>query len=101
RAPQATELYRLQQNQVLANLESEEVLSYELGARGSFNSLGYQLSLYAMEKENVIFRDSQFRNNLGDGETEHKGLELAIDYRLNEIWDFGLVANFADHEYAN
>src|SRR5690606_24193210 len=48
RAPQTTELYRLQENQILADLESEEVLSYEVGARGSFNSLGYQLSLYAM-----------------------------------------------------
>lgn len=101
RAPQATELYRLQQNQQLAALESEQVQSVELGARGRLDDFSYQLSLYAMEKENIIFRDPQFRNNLGDGETSHRGVELELGYRLSDAWNFGVVANLADHEYAS
>ncbi|MCW8196518.1 TonB-dependent receptor [Proteobacteria bacterium 005FR1] len=101
RAPQATELYRLQQNQTVADLDSEEIVSFEIGARGASDALSYQVSLYSMVKENLIFRDSRQRNNLGDGETEHLGLELAVDYRFADNWKAGLVANFADHEYAS
>ncbi|MGQ9425984.1 TonB-dependent receptor [Gilvimarinus sp. F26214L] len=101
RAPQATELYRLQGGQQIAHLDPEEVLSLELGARGGWDGFRYQFSIYAMEKENVIFRDTNLRNNLGDGETDHLGVELELGYQLSERWDLGLVANYAEHEYAN
>lgn len=101
RAPQATELYRLQQGQTVADLKSEELISYELGARGAMDKFNYQVSLYSMDKENLIFRDSRQRNNLGDGETEHLGLEVAMNYQFADTWNAGLVANFADHKYAS
>jgi iron complex outermembrane recepter protein len=101
RAPQATELYRLQDQQRLADLESEKVLSYELGAQGAVAGFSYQINVYAMRKENVVFRDAGLRNNLGDGETEHRGVEIGLRYPFAERWDVGLVANYADHRYAN
>lgn len=101
RAPQTTELYRLQERQNIADLDSEKVNSVEFGARGSFDRLAYEFNIYAMEKKNVIFRDSEFRNNLGDGETEHRGVELSLRYQLTDALELGMVMNYADHRYAN
>ncbi|MGH1469757.1 MAG: TonB-dependent receptor family protein [Cellvibrionaceae bacterium] len=100
RAPQATELYRLQNAQVVADLDSEEILSLEVGLRGQSSQWNYELNLYRMEKENVIFQDSS-RINLSDGATEHLGAELSVGYQFTEAWDFALVANYGDHTYSN
>ena len=101
RAPQATELYRLQQNQVVANLDSEELNSLEVGIRGFTDALRYEVVAYTMKKDNVIFRDSQARTNLGDGQTKHIGLELNTTYQISETWDINAVFNLANHRYDN
>jgi iron complex outermembrane recepter protein len=98
RAPQATELYRLQREQQVADLDSEKLDSIELGLRGSWDELSYEVIAYWMEKKNVIFRDSDFYN-VADGETHHRGLELALAYRLAEKVDLAVSANYAEHEY--
>lgn len=101
RAPQTTELYRLQDQQNLADLESEKVESVEIGARGAFDRLAYEFNIYAMDKKNIIFRDPDFRNNLGDGETEHRGVEVSLRYQLSDALELGVVMNYADHHYAS
>lgn len=101
RAPQATELYRLQANQVLADLDSEELDSFEIGIRGNTSSLRYEAVAYAMKKRNVIFRDSSARNNLGDGKTKHHGLELSGNWQINDAFDLSGVLNLANHRYDN
>ncbi|MFC6979650.1 TonB-dependent receptor [Microbulbifer taiwanensis] len=98
RVPQATELYRLQREQTVAELDAEEIDSAELGIRGGDTGLGYELVVYAMRKENVIFRDADFFNQSG-GATEHRGLELALDYKLAEQWRMQLSASYAEHRY--
>ena len=100
RAPQATELYRLQRNQQVANLHSEELTSTELGLRGDNGRTRYDIALYAMEKDNVIFRDSDFFN-LSDGETKHHGVEVSVDHMLAKNWTVGLAASYAHHEYTS
>lgn len=100
RAPQATELYRLQGGQVVSNIDSEELDSIELGFRGQAGHLSYNAALFSMRKDNFIFRDSN-RNTVDNGETSHRGLELQLAYRWNEKWSADLVANFARHEYEN
>lgn len=98
RAPQATELYRLQREQVVADLDSEELDSIELGLRGTQQRLTYELIAFAMQKKNVIFRDSDFFN-VADGETQHRGVELAVNYRFADNWDLALATSYAEHEY--
>ncbi|NIB40482.1 TonB-dependent receptor [Pseudomaricurvus alkylphenolicus] len=98
RAPQATELYRLQRAQQVADLDSESLDSLEIGLRGQQSLVAYEVIAYAMKKENVIFRDSDFFN-VADGETRHLGLELALSYSINEQWDVALSASYAEHEY--
>jgi outer membrane receptor protein involved in Fe transport len=100
RAPQATELYRLQAGQQVADLDSEQVDSVELGLRGSSGDLQYNFAVYAMDKEEVIFQDSD-RHNISGAETSHRGLELGIDYRLAQNWRVDLQASVARHEYDN
>ncbi|MGB2359096.1 MAG: TonB-dependent receptor [Porticoccaceae bacterium] len=100
RAPQATELYRLQRAQQTADLESESIDSLEIGLAGNSDSLNYKIAAYHMNKDHVIFRDSSFFN-VSDGETEHRGVELQLDYAINEQWELGLSATQARHTYRN
>jgi len=98
RAPQATELYRLQQNQQVADLESEEMESFEVGYRASRGNMSYTLAAYYMQKDNVIFQDSG-RNNVDNGETEHKGIELNSQFTLTDQLSLTVVASYARHTY--
>ncbi|MEP4146316.1 MAG: TonB-dependent receptor [Halioglobus sp.] len=99
RAPQATELYRLQAGQQVADLDSEELDNLELGLRGSVaDSLSYDLSLFYMTKDNVIFQDAD-RQNISGASTEHQGLELSLDYRFLDNWYLNGAASIARHRY--
>ncbi len=100
RAPQATELYRLERDQIKAHLDSEELLSAELGFRGQVARLSYDVALFAMKKRHEIFRDSDFFN-VADGEIRSRGVELALAYQFNEQFDFALAASYAEHEYSD
>lgn len=98
RAPQATELYRLQRAQQITDLDSESIDSVEFGIAGYNQSLSYKLAVYHMEKDNLIFRDSSFFN-VSDGNTEHQGIELELDYEINSTWSLGVSATQAHHTY--
>ncbi|MCQ8879059.1 TonB-dependent receptor [Pseudoalteromonas shioyasakiensis] len=99
RAPQAAELYQLQREQQVADLESETADNLEFGFKGQYQQLHYVLSAYAMNKENVIFRDSDFFT-VNDGQTKHRGVELELDYQLTESLQLALAASHAEHTYS-
>ncbi|MEP4889482.1 MAG: TonB-dependent receptor [Aliiglaciecola sp.] len=99
RAPQATELYRLQREQEVADLESETVTNVEVGVKGQFDALSYVVSVYNMDKDNFIFRDSDYYN-VNDGESKHRGIELELQYQLAESWDLKMAASYAKHTYS-
>lgn len=99
RAPQTAELYRLQSGQEEANLDSEELDNIELGLRGRWQEqLEYDLSVYLMHKDNVIFQDAN-RYNVSGAKTRHYGAELSLDYRFAPDWYFRLDATWASHTY--
>lgn len=99
RAPQATELYRLQAGQQVADLDSEELDNLELGLRGSVaDKLSYDVSLFYMTKDDVIFQDAN-RQNISGASTEHQGLELSLDYRFLDNWYLNGAASIARHRY--
>ncbi|MCP3675348.1 MAG: TonB-dependent receptor [Gammaproteobacteria bacterium] len=100
RTPQATELYRLQQHQIITDLDAEEIDSYELGLRHSDSSLAYEITAYQMKKSNVIYRDSNYFN-LSNGETDHQGIEAKIDYAINENFRLSVNTSMAKHQYAH
>lgn len=101
RAPDTSELYRLQSGQSVADLDSEVMDNIELGLRGNNGAgFGYDLSLYHMNKDEVIFQDAD-RRNVSGARTEHTGLELSLDYRSSNAWYAALDASAARHRYAN
>ena len=103
RPPQATELFRLQAGQQVANLDSESMTAIEMGLRGRWGNkqqLSYDMTLFAMDKANHIFQDTQ-RQFVSNGETSHDGIELSLRYRLNEAFAINGAFSLADHEYKN
>ncbi|MBT8145817.1 MAG: TonB-dependent receptor [Gammaproteobacteria bacterium] len=101
RAPQATELYRLQganPDVQVARLDSVELDSYELAFEGFGNGWEYSVTGYYMEKKNDIGTDSS-RAKVTDNETEHKGIEFAGAYSLTENLTLLATYNFAEHTY--
>jgi outer membrane receptor protein involved in Fe transport len=98
RAPQAAELYQLQREQIIAKLESETAKNIEIGIKGEYQQWRYVLSAYNMNKENVIFRDSDFFT-INDGKTRHQGIELNLQYPLSQSLNLALAASHAKHTY--
>jgi len=98
RAPQATELYRLQSGQQLADLDSELIDSYELGWRGYSGAVGWEVAAYHMEKRNYIFRDGD-GFNVSDGRTRHVGVELALRWQLTPTLRLETDQSYARHTW--
>ncbi|GGO64471.1 TonB-dependent receptor [Bowmanella pacifica] len=100
RAPQATELFRLQEGQQVADLDAEQLASIESGIRGSWQTLDYDLALYWMDKRHVIFQDTE-RHNVSGGHTRHYGLEWTLGGQLEHQWYWQTSGSLAKHSYQN
>jgi len=98
RAPQTTDMYRLQKQQEIGEIESEQLDSIELGLRGVSDKLTYEVVVYNMNKDNFFFRDAKGLN-VTDGETSHQGLELSFTYDLTEQLSLGANYSYGQHEY--
>ncbi len=100
RAPQASDLYRLQNLQVAGEVEEETLDSFEIGLRGAVlrDALIFDLAAYVAEKENFFFRDGDGLNVL-DGSTEHKGVELSASYNLGGAWALRGQMSWSDQTY--
>ena len=100
RAPQATELYRLQNNQSVADLDSVEIDSFELALDAHGPGWNYSITGFYMDKENDIVTDSG-RINLNDADTSHRGVELAGSVDLTDNLSLFGAFNYARHTYEN
>lgn len=93
RPPQATELYRLQRFQDIADLDSEELVSIEIGYRGDFwNAAGF-----AENTDHFIFRDAA-GFNVSDGKTKGWGVEGEI-FGTWGAHTLALSGTYAEHRY--
>ena len=98
RAPQATELYRLQNGQQVADLDSERIDAFETGIRTSRENLSTDIALFAMRKRGSIFRDAEGFNVTG-ARSKHHGIEIAIDWQMAIDWLLAIDATYARHTY--
>ena len=98
RAPQATELYRLQRGQLIADIRSEKLNSVEAGWRHRGPALSVELAAFLMRKKNFIFRDAT-DSNVSDGKTRHVGIELSADWSITEHWYAGFTGSHSKQEY--
>ena len=100
RTPQATELYRLQRQQEVADLEPEKLQGIEGSWR--INSKDFQLetNVYYFNKSNVIIRNTDFFN-VSDGKTSHKGIELSVTKQISELFNLSVNGAYSIHQYEN
>ncbi len=98
RAPQATELYRLQSGQQVADLDSERVDAFDIGVREIRDDLSVDLALFHMRKRDSVYRDADGFNVTG-ARSKHRGIELALDWQFAEAWSVALNATYARHQY--
>jgi iron complex outermembrane recepter protein len=98
RAPETNELYRLQRQQTVADLDSERIDSLELGVRGATETFDYSIAAFALEKKNVILRDAN-AFNVSDGRTSHRGLEYELGWSPVSTLRFNAAGTFARHRY--
>jgi len=98
RAPETSELYRLQRLQSVADLDSERIDSIELGLRGSAGAFSYSLVAFALDKRNVILRDAN-AFNVSDGRTSHRGFEYEISWSPLQQLRFSAAGTLARHRY--
>ena len=98
RPPQINEAYRLQKKQNVTDLDSETLTMLEVGTRYDWQSLSGSLSLYQSKKKNSIFRDSE--NFIVDnGKTDHKGIELSLDWIISSNNIVSTNITYGDHKY--
>jgi iron complex outermembrane receptor protein len=98
RAPQMTELYRLQSGQAVADLDSERIDSAELGMRHLSESVAVDVAAFVMRKRNSVFRDAQGFTVSG-ARTRHDGVEAAVDWQFAPAWTLAVNATYARHRY--
>lgn len=101
RAPQASDLYRLQSLQTVGEVKSETLDSLEIGARGAVldGRLYFDFAAYVMEKENYFFRDAQGLNVIG-GRTDHVGIEGQASFEVTDTVTVSGNLSWAEHTYA-
>ncbi|MEQ8747401.1 TonB-dependent receptor [Pyruvatibacter sp.] len=98
RAPQVTDLYRLQNNQTVGQIDSETLDSYEIGTRARFGPVSASLAAFYAEKDNFFFRDAD-GFNVTDGKTSHRGIEFDGSADLPFGFDIAASGTYAVHQY--
>lgn len=107
RPPQATELYRLQRGQTVADLGSEELDSFSVGINGQALELvgnaphwTYSLTGFYQRARDQIFRNAE-GFNVTDASTRAVGIEWLGTWAIADNLHTQLSGSYADHEYAS
>jgi outer membrane receptor protein involved in Fe transport len=97
RAPQATELYRLQRGQDVADLDPERLDAIELGLRGN-GPLDWEVVAFYQYKRDYIFRDSE-GFNVSNGKSGHRGVEFSLRYAFDDSLQLAARGSYSIHWY--
>jgi outer membrane receptor protein involved in Fe transport len=98
RAPQMTELYRLQNGQEVTDLDPETIDSAEVGIRSGARRWYADGSIFWMRKTNSVIRDAS-GFSVSDAKSRHVGAELSLDININEHWNLAFDGTYAEHTY--
>ena len=99
RAPQVTDLYSVQLNQVVGQAEVETLDSLEFGYKLNRDNLRFELVGFAMQKDNFFFRNAN-GFNVTNGKTDHIGVEASFTAPISDWLAFGFDGTLARHRYA-
>ncbi|WP_371193937.1 TonB-dependent receptor [Glaciecola sp. SC05] len=100
RAPEATELFRLQDNQISTDFEEVSIDAIEFGLRYNLDGHSLHIAAYDMQKDNVIIRDTN-RQNIAGGETSHRGLEIEYLWQVTDVLRISSNLTWQKHSYAS
>ncbi len=98
RAPQVTDLYSIQLNQVAGETEIETLDSLEIGYKKFTDGFKVELAAYTQWKENFFFRNAN-GFNVVDGKTRHSGVEASADWDVTAWLSLSADGTLARHTY--
>ncbi len=98
RAPQATELYRLQSGQQIADLESETITGAEIGVRWFDRALSSSIATFVERGKDLVLRDAN-GFNISRGQIDSYGIEFEFVLTPSDAHRFELIGTYARHEY--
>jgi iron complex outermembrane recepter protein len=98
RPPELTELYRLQREQSVAALDSEQIDSLEAGLKATLAALRLDIAAFDMRKKNLILRESN-GFYVSNGRTSHRGIEYQLTWQALDTLSATLSGTFARHQY--
>ncbi|MRX27168.1 TonB-dependent receptor [Kangiella sp. HZ709] len=98
RAPQTTDLYRLQRNQTVGEADGETLDSLEVGWRHIKNNYQFEVTAYTMYKRNFFFRDAD-GFNVTNGKTSHRGIEIATAIDVHDALNWQTSVSYGLHQY--
>lgn len=98
RPPEITELYRLQRNQAVAELDSEQIDGLEVGLKAARGDWSLELAAFDMRKQDVILRESS-GFNVSAGRTTHEGVEYLLTWQALPTLAATVSGTHARHRY--
>jgi outer membrane receptor protein involved in Fe transport len=94
RPPEMTEVYRLQRQQTVADLQSEQLESVEAGWKLRSANFSLTTAVFAMKKDNLILREAN-GFNVSNGSTRHRGFEYELHWWLNSMFTLNAAGTYA------
>ena len=98
RAPQVTDLYSVQLNQVAGEADVETLDSLEAGYKYYRGDVSFELAAFTMWKDNFFFRNAN-GFNVVNGKTKHIGVEGSFVAPLTDWLTFAADGTLARHSY--
>jgi len=98
RAPQVTDLYSVQLNQVAGEADVETLDSVEIGYKNKNRYFDLEVAGFSMWKENFFFRNAN-GFNVTNGKTKHLGVEATLDLRPLDWLTLTGNGTLAKHSY--
>jgi outer membrane receptor protein involved in Fe transport len=93
-----TELYRLQRNQSVADLDSEQIDALEAGVKATAGAWRVDVAAFDMRKKNLILRESN-GYYVSNGRTSHRGVEYQLTWQALDALAATVSGTFARHRY--
>ena len=98
RAPQVTDLYSVQLNQVAGEADVETLDSLEAGFKGDVGIFRTEFAAFTMWKDNFFFRNAN-GFNVVNGKTRHSGVEVSFSGEITDWLSISGDGTLAKHTY--
>ncbi len=98
RAPQVTDLYSIQLNQVAGEADVETLDSLEIGYKRFTETMKIELAAYTQWKDNFFFRNAN-GFNVVNGKTRHSGIEASWRWDVTPWLSVSADGTLAKHIY--